>query len=307
MQLCYIDESGTPDIPGNTSHYILAGLSVPDQFWQAHHRQLEAIKARYVLADEEIHVAWMMRPYVEQQAIAGFEAMPYHQRRSEVSRARTAELLRVQKQNNKRYKQVKKNYRQTDAYVHLTLTERQGLVKELASLIASWGVVRLFAECIDKVHFDPTRTGQTVHEQAFEQVVSRFERYLQNLSSEFGLLIHDNNPTYAKRHTELMRTFLQRGTLWTAVERVIETPLFVDSQLTGMVQLADLCAYALRRYLENGETELFELIFSRADRLRNTVVGVRHFTGTDCTCVICSAHRTTGYLGEHPESPSQLI
>lgn len=43
MQLCYVDESGTPDIPGNTSHYILAGLSVPDQYWRNHHRQLEAI------------------------------------------------------------------------------------------------------------------------------------------------------------------------------------------------------------------------------------------------------------------------
>jgi len=27
MILCYVDESGTPDIPGNTSHYILTGLS----------------------------------------------------------------------------------------------------------------------------------------------------------------------------------------------------------------------------------------------------------------------------------------
>ena len=216
MRLCYIDESGTPDIPGNTSHYVLAGLSVPDEFWRAHHHQVEAIKAKYGLADEEIHVAWMMRPYVEQQAIVGFEAMPHHQRRSEVGRVRTAELLRIQKENNKRYKQVKKNYRQTEAYIHLTLTERQGLVKELANLIASWGVVRLFADCIDKVHFDPVKVGQTVHEEAFEQVVSRFEHYLQNLSSDFGLLIHDNNPTYAKRHTDLMRTFLQRGTLWNA-------------------------------------------------------------------------------------------
>ena len=303
MRLCYIDESGTPDIPGNTSHYILAGLSVPDQFWKNHHRQLEAIKTRYGLADAEIHVAWMMRPYVEQQAIVDFEAMPYNQRRSEISRARTAELLRIQKENNKRYKQVRKNYRQTDAYIHLTLAERQGLVRELANLISGWGVVRLFAECIDKVHFDPSRNRQTVHEQAFEQVVSRFERYLRNSGPEFGLLVHDNNPTYAKRHTDLMKTFLQGGTLWTDIERVIETPLFVDSQLTGMIQLADLCAYALRRYLENSETDLFDLVFARADRLGNTVVGVRHFTGPDCTCAICASHRATGYQYEDFQLP----
>lgn len=268
---------------------------MPDQFWKNHHRQLEAIKTRYGLEDAEIHVAWMMRPYVEQQAIVGFEAMSYSRRRSEISRARTAELLRIQKENNKRYKQVRKNYRQTDAYIHLTLAERQGLVKELANLVSGWGVVRLFAECIDKVHFDPTRNRKAAHEQAFEQVVSRFERYLRNSGSEFGLLVHDNNPTYAKRHTVLMKTFLQEGTLFTGVERVIETPLFVDSQLTGMIQLADLCAYALRRYLENGETELFDLVFARADRLGNTAVGVRHFTGPDCTCTICASHRTTGY------------
>lgn len=295
MQICYIDESGTPDIPGNTSHYILAGLSVPDRFWRNHHRQLEAVKHRYGLADGEIHVAWMMRPYVEQQGIAGFDTMPHDQRRSEVRKARTAELYRIQRENNNRYKQVRKNYRQTDSYIHLSLSERRDLVRELANLISSWGVVRLFAECINKVHFDPTIASQTVHEQAFEQVVSRFERYLQNSGSEYGLLVHDNNPTYAKRHTELMKSFLSQGTLWTDVNRVIETPLFVDSQLTGMVQLADLCAYALRRYLENGETDLFNLIFSRADRAGDTVVGVRHFTGPGCICVICSSHRPTGY------------
>jgi hypothetical protein len=32
MYLCYIDESGTPQIPGNTSHFILAGLAIPIGF-----------------------------------------------------------------------------------------------------------------------------------------------------------------------------------------------------------------------------------------------------------------------------------
>ena len=53
----------------------------------------------------------------------------------------------------------------------------------------------------------------------------------------------------------LPKTFLYKGTLWTRIEHVIETPMFVDSQMTSMVQLADLCAYAIRRYLENPETQ----------------------------------------------------
>jgi hypothetical protein len=33
MYLCYIDESGTSVVPGNTSHFVLAGLSIPIVQW----------------------------------------------------------------------------------------------------------------------------------------------------------------------------------------------------------------------------------------------------------------------------------
>ncbi len=74
----------------------------------------------------------------------------------------------------------------------------------------------------------------------------------------FGLLVHDNNASVAKKHTELMRHFHQQGTLWRQIDGIIETPLFVDSRLTRMVQIADLCAYSLRRFVENGEMNLFQ-------------------------------------------------
>lgn len=112
-----------------------------------------------------------------------------------------------------------------------------------------------------------------------------------SLTPSYGLLIHDNNETVAKRHTELMKKFHQAGTLWTGVKSIVETPLFVDSQLTSMVQIADLCAYALRRYLENNEDEIFSLVFQRADRKDGIAVGVRHFTSPSCLCKICGAHR----------------
>ena len=231
-----------------------------------------------------------MRKYIEQQSIPGFAWMSAERRRSEVRRRRISEMLRLQKVNARQYKQTRKNYQKTEAYIHLTLDERVQVVTDIAERISSWGVARLFAECIDKVHFDSAIAGTTVHEQAFEQIVSRFERFLRNRQSDYGLLIHDNNPTVAKRHTKLMKSFLQRGTLWTQIEHVIETPMFVDSQLTSMVQMADLCAYAIRRYLENSETDLFDLVFQRADRVGGTSVGIRHFTNQDCSCKICTSH-----------------
>jgi len=297
MFLCYVDESGTPDIPGNTSHYILAGLSIPVERWRDCDASLNAIKHRYDLDDAEIHVAWMMRAYREQDQIPNFANMDRSRRRAMVNSQRTTTLHHLlSTKNHKLYRQTKKNYAQTVAYAHLTRTERNNLIQEVAACIAGWGYARLFAECVDKAHFAAQGRGKTVDEQAFEQIVSRFEQFLQNIgrpASEirYGILIHDNNQTVARRHTELMKRFHTDGTLWTGIRSLIETPLFVDSQLTGMIQVADLCGYALRRYLENNETFLFDQIFQRADRRGKVVVGIRHFTKLACTCRICSAHR----------------
>lgn len=299
MYLCYIDESGTPEVPGTTSHFVLAGLSIPIWHWKDCDREISFVKSRYGLAGTEIHTAWILRRYPEQRKIASFENLTYDQRRFQVGQIRQSALYRLQKlPSNVQYRQTKKNYRETDDYVHLTHDERKSFIKDLAGYVSQWGYARLFAECIDKVHFDPVRTGKTVGEQAFEQVISRFEHYLQNIQNpsvpgkpNYSLLIHDNNPTVARKHTDLMKLFHQKGTLWTNIKNIIETPLFVESHLTGMVQIADLCAYAIRRYLENGENELFDLIFQRADRRGSTAVGVRHYTSSRCGCKICVAHR----------------
>jgi len=293
MFLCYIDESGTSDIPGNTSHFVLAGIAIPIAQWRNCDAQIEAIKKKYALEEAEIHVAWILRPYVEQKQIPNFQSLDYKQRRSSVERLRNAEILRLQRAKNpKQLKQTHKNYKNTESYVHLSYTERNDLIREIAECISKWGHARLFAECVDKLHFDPIRTTQTIDEQSFEQIVSRFEQYLKTIpGGSYGLLIHDNNETVARKHTSLMKHFHEQGTLWTDIKNIVETPLFVDSQLTSMVQVADLCAYALRRYLENNESDLFDLIFQRADRRGKTTVGVRHFTNSSCSCKICGAHK----------------
>jgi uncharacterized protein DUF3800 len=297
LHLCYIDESGTPDVPGNTSHFVLAGLSIPIWQWRNADRLINQILTRYHLAGQELHTAWLLRPYREQTQIADFENLDRVARRTAVERERNSYLLALRKANkNETYKQVKKNYKHTAVYVHLTSSERTALVRDVADCVSGWGFARLFAECVNKLHFDSSKTGRTIGEQAFEQIASRFEQFLKNTDPQdgqrnYGLLVHDNNPTVARKHTDLMRHFHAQGTLWTKIERIIETPLFVDSALTSMVQVADLCCYALRRYLENGETDLFSRIFTRADRAGARVVGVRHFTDNSCACEICQGHR----------------
>lgn len=309
MHLCYLDESGTPEITGNTSHYVLAGLAVPIWHWKDCERELGIIRQKYGLGSEEIHTAWLLRVYLEQTKIAGFDSLSRIDRRAKSEAYRHSDLLRIQRlrKSKEQYRQMKKNYRLTNPYIHLTFAERKALVLEIAKCVSQWGFARLYAECIDKVNYaalnakKPPAEQRTIDEQAFEQVISRFENHLRIISTKgthaYALLIHDNNVTVCKRHTALMKKFHSAGTLWTNVKHIVETPLFVNSELTGMVQIVDLCAYALRRYLENGDEELFDLIFKRADRKDNwektahKVVGVRHYSSPGCKCKICASRK----------------
>jgi len=129
-------------------------------------------------------------------------------------------LLRLQGHRyRKQYLQTKKNFDKTADYVHLTYDERKAVVEELARTVSAWRFSRLFAECVDKIHFNPSHpsnTRQSAAEQAFEQVVSRFEKFLQSIGSgsesqSFGLLIHDNNATVAGKLTRLMKDFHREG------------------------------------------------------------------------------------------------
>lgn len=299
MYLCYIDESGTPEVPGVSSHFVLAGVAIPIWQWRVADREMTDVLVRYGLASAELHTGWMMHSYREQSRIPGFEHMDYAARRAAVNSGRTAYLLQLQKSGQTRtLRQTKKTYRHTAAYTHLTRNERREVVRAVADKIGGWGFARLFAECIDKIHFDETLTGRSVEVQAFEQVITRFERYCSNVDPripgqrQLSLVIHDNNESVAKKHTALMREFHRVGTPYGTLNHIVETPLFVDSSLTRMIQITDLCAYALRRYLENGETDLLHRVFPRADRAgpAQTVVGVRHYTTHGCRCEICQAH-----------------
>lgn len=111
MYLCYIDESGTPDIPGNTTHFILAGLSIPIDKWKDCDREISVLKLKHSLPGVEIHTAYMMRRYIEQSRIKNFETFGKRQRIYEVEKLRNLELLRLQRSGNyKQYKLSKKTF-----------------------------------------------------------------------------------------------------------------------------------------------------------------------------------------------------
>ncbi len=240
MYLCYLDESGTPEIPGTSSHFVLCGLAIPVWKWRVCEKRIAQIMSSYGLAGAEFHTAWIVRSYEEQFGIEGFEAMSYVDRRIAVGKARVTHLLKSQKEasqskaKHKAFKQREKNYRESEPYVHLTYNERQELVKTMAAQVGRWKFSRLFAECIDKAHFEPSKSDRTISEQALEQVVARFQLFLksQNQNSRdnlYGMLIHDNNETVARKHIELIKSFHRSGTAWTSMDFIIERRIFSTS------------------------------------------------------------------------------
>jgi hypothetical protein len=289
MYLCYLDESGTVEKSGNTGTFVLVGLAVPADSWKAKDSQVTAIKTKYGLTDAEIHTAWLLRDYAEQKVIPGFEQLDWTARRKAVLSTRSLNLARSA--TRKATKDLARDYKKTQNYVHLTRSERRAFVLEVAQLLNSWNDIRIFADAHSKKHAG----GVNHFDIAFEQVVTRFNTFLTRTGANLGLLVQDNNETVCKRLTQAMRTYHAKGTLWSQITRIVETPMFVDSELTSMVQLADVVSFATRRFFDKGETQLFDLVRPRYDRnASGLLVGLRHFTSKyNCQCSVCVEHGRT--------------
>ncbi len=285
MYICYLDESGTPQVEANSTHFVLVGLAIPASRWKEYDRQILDRKRAFQLSREEIHTAWVLRDYPEQNRIADFETLSYEDRKKAILSIRTLNLARARK--NRQQRELLKNYRHTNDYAHLTIEERRAFLDSIANTINSWQDAVLFAEAQDKTKAQPGNAFDV----AFEQVVTRFNTFLGARGQSTGLLVQDNNQTVASHLTANMRRYHNEGTIWSTIDRIVETPLFVDSHLTSMVQVADLCAVAIRRFCEKGERALYDRIRGRIDRSGDRLVGIRHYTGrVKCSCEICREH-----------------
>lgn len=285
--LLYVDESGVPDRhPSQTTHFALAGLAIPATRWADYHDQIETLKARYSIVGKEIHVAWLLHPYPEQNRISGFDAMPWSKRGPAVLAERSRVLKLIDAQGKPTNRSLATSYKKSAAYVHLTLAERQALALDVCKLVAGWPEFTLFGDVYDK------RQGtRRPDEEAFEQVVTRFQAFLQRRGG-VGMIAYDLNESQVQGLTSGMAGFQRQGGLWRKMDRIVGHPFFVGSHTSSLIQAADVVGYALRRYAEKGETMLFNPLFPGFDRLGPRLVGLRHYRGgRRCACLICAEPR----------------
>lgn len=292
VSLCYFDESGVPELGANTTHYVLVGVAIAVENWEAKDTALDTLKRPFGLAAAEVHAGWMARRYLEQEHIADFENLSRDERRTLAEKEHSNRVaLAIAAGELKKAARQRKDFRRIRPYLHLTRLERDEFLEKAADLLGSWGDVTLFGESIDKSAGLARAFRTPPAEAAFEQVIARYEAWLAR-NARLGMVVYDRNETVANRFVALVENFRRAGTLWRSVHHLVEQPFFVESHLTPMVQLADLAAYAVRRYCEKSETALFDRVYPRFNRHAGRVVGLRHYTGRSiaCTCRICQEH-----------------
>lgn len=150
-------------------------------------------------------------------------------------------------------------------------TRFRAIEDSLKVLSASHRSNRIFACVIDKSLLSPTDPV----EFAFEQLASRFDYFLMRQhnrrDTHRGLMIFDKS-TYENTLQNLATDFQTIGHSWGVLRNLAEVPLFLDSNASRLIQLADLVAYAIYRHFESGDSRLYNLIAHRFD----TEGGVQH-------------------------------
>lgn len=174
-----------------------------------------------------------------------------------------------------------------------TKEERIEVIKEVLSVLSNaYESARAFATVVHKASCN----GKDPMEVAFEDVCSRFDKFLSRPDvNDRGLIILDES-THATRLDELARHFRRYGTQWNVLRRIIDGPLFVSSRSFRCIQLADHIAYSVFRRYEAKDTNYFDVFAHRFDRVGPVIHGLRHIEtsqyGKPCLCPSCLSRAT---------------
>lgn len=320
MYLLYLDASGTPELAdANSKHYVLVGLCMHEGSWFALDKRLQAVKRKYCLSGTdpehlEIHVKQFAVTIKEQDEIPDFEQLARTDRRARVLEIRRA---KVEAETDRKKREARlARYKDTDPYVHLTRRERSQLLEDAIDVIAGYDTIRLFGEAVDKAHPSAAAGGVDLREQAFTQVVARFDKFLQKKDTwkrqssprgaiNHGLLMLDQDASTQSVVEPLFKRFRQHGHPFGQMTHVIDVPFFGSSAKVGGLQLADVAAYVVRRYLDKWaitgghEERHFTQLFQRFDRdTYGKLHGLRHYVpANSCHCIIC---RERGHAAPAP-------
>lgn len=306
MYILYLDASGTPEAsdPSNR-HYVLVGVAVPETAWSRLDAAIRTVHEAFALVEGrpegaepfELHAGWINTVYHEQQHIAGFDALSWPARYAAVMAYRTRQQETEWPHLKEKARRAKRKFFDlSEPFVHLTREERNDLMEKAAGVVAAVPKAALFGAALDKAAMP---AGVNVAREAFAIVLRQFEHFLRARSrAQRGIVMMDRDDQveawlpaflYQHRHHEEKHERMRC---------LIEAPFFVDSKLSGAVQIADVCSYVVRRYLDGrdaptkhfGHDEArFTALFPSFHRDGGgRLDGLVHRGDPACACAICA-------------------
>jgi hypothetical protein len=127
----------------------------------------------------------------------------------------------------------------------------------------------LFGAVINK-GCDHAKEIADLEQYMFTQVISRFDKFLQrkyikNNKHSRGIAILDKSTSERTMQT-WARSYKTIGHQWGLLRNFSEVPLFLDSKMSRLIQLADLIAYSMFRHFERGDSRFYDIIKDCFDR-----------------------------------------
>lgn len=241
MYFFYVDESGTldPAIIGERADgstfakdhiYVLAAVSLYERRWHGFDKVLNRKKW------ELIDIIRRIKGLPSKLELADCEIK--------------STWIRIPKERSKR-----------PFLANLTDLELKQLVDLYYHQLAHH-FMRVFGVVVDKRHLHGYMDSAKLHRKAWELLLERIEAFLREEHPKHqGVLITDDISRERNRNLAMKHAYIQsEGTasgIW--LRHIAEMPLFVRSELSNGVQLADLLAYNIYRCFryENAEYPFF--------------------------------------------------
>jgi hypothetical protein len=183
--------------------------------------------------------------------------------------------------------------RRTPPWDKLNREEAQGIIKAVLKVLANASnSTYAFACAIHKQSF----LGNDCLNLAFEDLCQRFDIYLSKINAEGdrqkGLLILDES-SHETTLQGLAYNFRKIGTQWGSIRHLADTPFFVNSKASRIIQLADHVAYSVFRRYNQGDANYFDIIAHKFFQADGVFHGLAHKqkSNPSCVCLACSTRR----------------
>ncbi len=249
MYLCYIDETGNRDprltiprkdgsIAEGDAVYVLTAVTLYEHYWHGFEKTLNRYKTKLMKSVFHTHNICLQLADCEIKS----------------------NWLRIPKERH-----------QHPFLQHLNDHE----LKTLTNLFYKqlfYNKMFVFSVVVDKRCLQPYMDQEKVHRKSWELLLEVLEKYMRERHNRHqAIMITDDvskqmNQNLAMKHAHI----LDQGTyqqLW--LKHICEMPLFVRSELSNGVQLADLCSYNIYRVFKDQDLtypyfqEMSDRIWSR--------------------------------------------